>query len=337
MVAIIDDREDVWGRCPNLVHVKPYVFFSGTSDINAPPPLIPTSATSSASLPSTPTTPRPFFSGSLLGSGVVPQGQPKPFKMRHVARQPRSGQQTAQPASDLARHSRSAQWKDSRSSVEQQRLQSPVEHRKNEQETADNANRVKNSENSDGRAVDQSNDSQPSNSTAAQLHQDSLVGTAASVNSNNNNSNTQGSADSTGSGDSASEGEGEGEEGEGGGGEGGGEGAGGGEEEKCDGSGGGERTEGRGSGGRGGVREEGGSSSSSSSSSSDSEDSSSSGSSSAMDDTPYQEAEQGAEKGEVGAVEGRSNDIVQVVVDDGERKEQGEQQLHVYICLLQTL
>ena len=75
---------------------------------------------------------------------------------------------------------------------------------------------------------------------------------------------------------------------------------------------------GRGSGGRGGVREEGGSSSSSSSSSSDSEDSSSSGSSSgsssAMDDTPYQEAEQGAEKGEVVAVEERSNDIVQVAV-----------------------
>ena len=37
MVAIIDDREDVWGRCPNLIHVKPYVFFAGTADINAPP------------------------------------------------------------------------------------------------------------------------------------------------------------------------------------------------------------------------------------------------------------------------------------------------------------
>ena len=37
MVAIIDDREDIWGRCPNLVHVKPYVFFAGTADINAPP------------------------------------------------------------------------------------------------------------------------------------------------------------------------------------------------------------------------------------------------------------------------------------------------------------
>ena len=39
MVAIIDDREDVWGRCPNLLHVKPYMFFTGTADINAPPPL----------------------------------------------------------------------------------------------------------------------------------------------------------------------------------------------------------------------------------------------------------------------------------------------------------
>ena len=37
MVAIIDDREDVWGRAPNLIHVKPYMFFSGVADINAPP------------------------------------------------------------------------------------------------------------------------------------------------------------------------------------------------------------------------------------------------------------------------------------------------------------
>ena len=37
MVAIIDDREDVWGACPNLIHVKPYMFFAGTADINAPP------------------------------------------------------------------------------------------------------------------------------------------------------------------------------------------------------------------------------------------------------------------------------------------------------------
>ena len=37
MVAIIDDREDVWGRAPNLIHVKPYMFFSGVADINALP------------------------------------------------------------------------------------------------------------------------------------------------------------------------------------------------------------------------------------------------------------------------------------------------------------
>ena len=36
MVAIIDDREDMWARCPNLVHVKPYIFFGSTGDINAP-------------------------------------------------------------------------------------------------------------------------------------------------------------------------------------------------------------------------------------------------------------------------------------------------------------
>ena len=27
MVCIIDDREDVWNYAPNLVHVKPYIFF----------------------------------------------------------------------------------------------------------------------------------------------------------------------------------------------------------------------------------------------------------------------------------------------------------------------
>ena len=37
MVCIIDDREDVWSFIPNLIHVKPYVFFDGTADINAPP------------------------------------------------------------------------------------------------------------------------------------------------------------------------------------------------------------------------------------------------------------------------------------------------------------
>ncbi|XP_076448996.1 RNA polymerase II subunit A C-terminal domain phosphatase-like [Babylonia areolata] len=39
MVCIIDDREDVWNRAPNLIHVKPYRFFQGTADINAPPGL----------------------------------------------------------------------------------------------------------------------------------------------------------------------------------------------------------------------------------------------------------------------------------------------------------
>ena len=37
MVCIIDDREDIWDCAPNLVTVKPYRFFSGTGDINAPP------------------------------------------------------------------------------------------------------------------------------------------------------------------------------------------------------------------------------------------------------------------------------------------------------------
>ena len=37
MVCIIDDREDVWKMAPNLVHVRPYRFFEGTADINAPP------------------------------------------------------------------------------------------------------------------------------------------------------------------------------------------------------------------------------------------------------------------------------------------------------------
>ena len=36
MVAIIDDREDMWAGCPNLVHVKPYIFFGGTGDIHSP-------------------------------------------------------------------------------------------------------------------------------------------------------------------------------------------------------------------------------------------------------------------------------------------------------------
>merc|ERR1719414_2940172 len=36
MVCIIDDREDVWNFAPNLVHVKPYIFFKNVGDINSP-------------------------------------------------------------------------------------------------------------------------------------------------------------------------------------------------------------------------------------------------------------------------------------------------------------
>ncbi|KAK2579346.1 hypothetical protein KPH14_008297 [Odynerus spinipes] len=50
MVCIIDDREDVWQGCGNLVQVKPYHFFPHTGDIHAPPglqkddPVTPTTA-----------------------------------------------------------------------------------------------------------------------------------------------------------------------------------------------------------------------------------------------------------------------------------------------------
>ncbi|KAJ1018361.1 hypothetical protein NDA18_006516 [Ustilago nuda] len=36
MVVIIDDREDVWNKSPNLLQVVPYEFFVGVGDINAP-------------------------------------------------------------------------------------------------------------------------------------------------------------------------------------------------------------------------------------------------------------------------------------------------------------
>ena len=44
MVCIIDDREDVWNYATNLIHVKPYTFFRGTADINAPQSLDKTGA-----------------------------------------------------------------------------------------------------------------------------------------------------------------------------------------------------------------------------------------------------------------------------------------------------
>ena len=37
MVCIIDDREDVWQGCGNLVQVKAYYFFRHTANIHAPP------------------------------------------------------------------------------------------------------------------------------------------------------------------------------------------------------------------------------------------------------------------------------------------------------------
>ncbi|XP_018496382.2 RNA polymerase II subunit A C-terminal domain phosphatase [Galendromus occidentalis] len=40
MVCIIDDREDVWNFASNLIAVKPYVFFRGAGDINAPAGLL---------------------------------------------------------------------------------------------------------------------------------------------------------------------------------------------------------------------------------------------------------------------------------------------------------
>lgn len=37
MVSIIDDRDDVWQGCANLVQVKPYHYFLHTGDIHSPP------------------------------------------------------------------------------------------------------------------------------------------------------------------------------------------------------------------------------------------------------------------------------------------------------------
>lgn len=74
MVAIVDDREDVWGRCPNLVHVKPYIFFAGTADINAPPP------------PPTPTTPSPMTPGGPHFFRPKFPPQHVPFKTRLLSK-----------------------------------------------------------------------------------------------------------------------------------------------------------------------------------------------------------------------------------------------------------
>ena len=95
MVAIIDDREDVWGRCPNLVHVKPYIFFAGTADINAPP---------SHSTPPTPTT--PHSPSPTLKGRTLPPARPHfppahvPLKLRHISNVKEKGL-TKQPPSQL--------------------------------------------------------------------------------------------------------------------------------------------------------------------------------------------------------------------------------------------
>ena len=76
-MAIIDDREDVWGRSPNLIHVKPYLFFAGTADINAPH--------SSHHSRRRPGRPRPQHRrGAGKGYSL---SNPLPFKTRHVVRQ----------------------------------------------------------------------------------------------------------------------------------------------------------------------------------------------------------------------------------------------------------
>lgn len=88
MVAIIDDREDVWGpRCPNLVHVKPYIFFANTADINAPPPL----PTPPPGTPPTPTGITPHVPPLTQAQAPPPIGlrfppQQVPFKTRHFSR-----------------------------------------------------------------------------------------------------------------------------------------------------------------------------------------------------------------------------------------------------------
>ena len=298
MVAIIDDREDVWGRCPNLVHVKPYVFFSGTSDINAPPPLVPTSASpspSSSTLPATPTTPRPFFGGS----GVVPQGQPRPFKMRHITRQPRPVPRpptAAQPlASDLATQSHNA--KGNGTSLDQQQTsselrqqQSPEDCRQTKCEEMDTSSDLKTHDN--GRSVSGTHTSTTMSNDRGLSHKE-LISDTTNINNNNNNDNDREGS----SGESGSDGE---------------------EDTRgCDKD---ERGEVEG-GGIGRVEDEGGgkkkegSSSSSSGSSSDSEDSSSSSSSSGMNDSQPQKTS--SPPGE--ALENTESEVTGSV-DNGEQK-----------------
>ncbi len=83
LVAIIDDREDVWGRSPNLIHVKPYLFFSGTTDINAPPTLHRGRRRLGKQQ-------HPYQQKRPPGKGHS-LSNPLPFKTRHVLNQPTRG------------------------------------------------------------------------------------------------------------------------------------------------------------------------------------------------------------------------------------------------------
>ncbi|KAI7899351.1 uncharacterized protein BX663DRAFT_521402 [Cokeromyces recurvatus] len=50
-VIVLDDRADVWDYSPNLIQIKPYEYFAGIGDINAPPLTQPIIATTHSSLP----------------------------------------------------------------------------------------------------------------------------------------------------------------------------------------------------------------------------------------------------------------------------------------------
>ena len=265
MVAIIDDREDVWGRCPNLVHVKPYVFFSGTSDINAPPPLIHTPSPHSSALPATPTVPRPFFRGTE--GGVVPQGQPRPFKMRHVVGRGQQRQSSGQPAlpSSVSSHSLTAAESNGRLALETRRdtEASASGVQENSSATADmsesRSSAACESEGSSAAAREEESD-----------HCKASVGVSLPIkNCNNSNNNSNKDKKKDGATESDDTGGGSGDDGEG-------------ETGDCDGGEGGRVENGR--------KEKEVSNSSSSGSGSGSDDSSSSGTSSDMDDSQPQDA-----------------------------------------------
>ena len=69
MVAVIDDRGDVWGWQSNLVKVMPYDFFVGIGDINSsflPKQVVPFESNANASLPLPHHLPNPLHPLPLL-------------------------------------------------------------------------------------------------------------------------------------------------------------------------------------------------------------------------------------------------------------------------------